>query len=165
MGTQQVLTADAGAPAAVRRALSAWLCELECPLEQRDDLVLAVHEAVANVVDHAYRDAPAPGSVVIGSEFSQDRDGSRWVTVTVTDRGVWRPVPEDNGYRGRGLQMIGALTDWRWIEPGTDGTRVTMVSRVCAPARRVDGFARLPREPRHRCSGRPRTAGGELARL
>lgn len=69
-----------------------------------EDLHLALGEAVANTIEHAY-----PGGPV--GEFTcrleRDRDGA--VHVEVRDEGTWRPAPVDPGYRGRGLAMINTL--------------------------------------------------------
>lgn len=128
--TRQVLTADSSAPSQARHALARWLADQGLPVARREDLVLAVSEAVTNAVDHAYRDAEAPGDVVIDSGCIHAVDGSRWVTVRVIDHGVWRPAPRDPGFRGRGLRMIEACTDWRTIDSGDGGTTVTMTSYV-----------------------------------
>jgi anti-sigma regulatory factor (Ser/Thr protein kinase) len=124
----QAFLGDASTPSLVRHAVAAWLEEREVPGEHRDDLVLAVNEAVTNVVDHAY--GSATGYIEIDVELDVHPNGERWVTAVVTDYGMWRQVPAQNGYRGRGLQMISACTDWRTIEQRAVGTRVTMARRV-----------------------------------
>jgi anti-sigma regulatory factor (Ser/Thr protein kinase) len=126
----QAFLGDAGTPSLVRRVFAAWLEERGVAAAHREDLVLAVNEAVTNVVDHAYGGEDRAGYVEIDVELSDRPDGERWVTVSVTDYGAWRQVPSVNGFRGRGLQMISACTDWRTIEPRAIGTKVTMARRV-----------------------------------
>jgi len=134
----QAFLGDASTPSLVRHAVASWLDERDVAEEHRDDLVLAINEAVTNVVDHAY--GPAGGSVdgvgvgggyvEVDVELDVHPNGERWVTAVVTDYGAWRPAPAQNGFRGRGLQMISACTDWRTIEQRAVGTRVTMARRV-----------------------------------
>jgi anti-sigma regulatory factor (Ser/Thr protein kinase) len=105
-----------------------WLLDQGFPRARVEDLVLAVDEAVSNAVEHAYRDAESPGDVEVRCGFAGDGDGPRWAAVSVIDHGVWRPIPPNRGFRGRGLQMITNLTDWRTIERSAEGTTVTMIS-------------------------------------
>lgn len=70
------------------------------------DLQLAVGEAVANGVEHAYGDA-TDGTVEVEMELRPGRRPA--VLVRVADRGAWRPEPESPGFRGRGLLMIERL--------------------------------------------------------
>jgi len=126
----QAFHGDARTPARVRRALATWLLDRDVDEDHRDNLVLAVNEAVTNVVDHAYRDTGASVELEVDVELDDTRDGERWVTVVVTDHGVWRAARARNGFRGRGLQMIDACTDWQSIECLPTGTVVTMARRV-----------------------------------
>ena len=130
----QTFLASTATPSLVRRTLAVWLDEHDVGAEQREDLVLAVSEAVTNVVDHAYRGVETPGCVEVDIELTHERivdDGfERWLTVAVTDYGTWRSERASKGFRGRGLQMIQACTHWRNIERRTCGTRVTMGLRV-----------------------------------
>jgi hypothetical protein len=57
-------------------------------------------------------------------------DNSHRVTVTVTDGGRWRPRPVSPGFRGRGLQIMRALTDSVEVTATGTGTRVRMISRT-----------------------------------
>ncbi|MGY1711969.1 SpoIIE family protein phosphatase [Geodermatophilus sp. SYSU D00758] len=99
------LPADPARLAGVRRAVAAWAADAAVGQFAADDLQLAVGEAVANAVEHAYRDTGGIGRVDV--ELVADRDGG--VRVTVRDGGSWLPAPADPGFRGRGLQMIRAL--------------------------------------------------------
>lgn len=137
----QTFLSSSATPSLVRRTLMVWLEEHDVVEEQREDLVLAVSEAVTNVVDHAYRDVETPGCVEVDIELTHelthdtavhepDPETERWVTVAVTDYGTWRSERTSTGFRGRGLHVIRACTDWRHIERRAVGTRVTMALRV-----------------------------------
>ena len=52
------------------------------------------------------------------------------LVVTVRDFGSWRAVPDEDPDRGRGYQIMRALSERVDVESGTGGTIVTMhVSR------------------------------------
>lgn len=119
--------ADPGAASTVRDRLRTWLDAWQWPESGTDDIVMAVNEAVANVIDHAYRNHPGPGEAEISARTFADA-GSRRVAVSVTDRGAWRPVPVDPGHRGRGLLMMSSCMDGVHVEHGAGGTSVTMTS-------------------------------------
>ena len=135
------LPADPARLGEVRRAVAAWAVGAALSVDATEDLQLAVGEAVANAVEHAYRDDDRAGPVE--AELTCDRDGR--VTVTVRDAGAWRPVPDDPGFRGRGLQMIDALTGDVDIDHGPGGT----VVRFCLSPTAVPGPRSVPtgREP------------------
>jgi serine/threonine-protein kinase RsbW len=147
-GPEPVASASAGGPApqllialpalptstrAVRQRLRGWLSAWGWPDDDLDDIIIAVEEAVANVVDHAYRAQPVPGDVRVYAWITALRSEQR-VTVSVTDRGRWRPIPEDPGYRGRGLLMMSTCMSGLHIEHNAGGTSVTLSSNP-VPAR------------------------------
>lgn len=111
--------ADAGELRGLRRRIAAWaqLAALDPLLV--DDLQLALGEAAANAVDHAYPpDAPGTFDVQVALR------GAGAVHVVVTDHGTWRPVPVDKGHRGRGLDLIRSLGHDVEVRAGADGTVV-----------------------------------------
>ncbi|MGQ0573194.1 MAG: SpoIIE family protein phosphatase [Pseudonocardia sp.] len=87
----------------LRRAVARWAAAAGLPGEQVDDLQLALGEAAANAVEHAYR-GRAPGEF----RYRLDVDGSGDVRVEIGDEGTWQPLAEP-GYRGRGLAVISEL--------------------------------------------------------
>jgi anti-sigma regulatory factor (Ser/Thr protein kinase) len=102
----------------VRRWLEAWLRGNELAGPRGGDLVLAVHEAAMNAVEHAY--GPGAGTV----EVRVARAGAR-VEAEVRDTGRWRDAAA-RGNRGRGLPLMRALVDEMTVERGDGGTAVRM---------------------------------------
>jgi anti-anti-sigma factor len=88
-----------------RRAVTAWAAAAGLGEAPTEDLQLALGEALANAVEHAY--PGSPGECV----WSVDRAPDGGVDVCVEDFGLWRPPPEDRGHRGRGLELIRALAE------------------------------------------------------
>jgi serine/threonine-protein kinase RsbW len=83
------------------------------------DVAMAVSEAVANAVQHAYRD----GGGCIGFAGRVERGR---VVFEVADRGVGiRPNPDSPGL-GIGMSVIGLVADEVRIDAGPDGTTVEM---------------------------------------
>ncbi|MGY1605193.1 SpoIIE family protein phosphatase [Geodermatophilus sp. SYSU D00815] len=118
------LPADPARLARVRRAVQAWADEAGLPEETTEDLQLALGEAVANAVEHAYR-GTTPGECAY--RLAWTADGA--VAVDVEDFGAWRAIPEDPGFRGRGLLLIRRLAEGVVVEP-TPGGGTTVRFRV-----------------------------------
>ena len=134
------LAADPARLARVRRTVTAWTSAAGLPPETVDDLQLALGEALANAVEHAY---PEPGhSGQCEYSLAHEPDGS--IRARVRDSGTWRPAPADRGFRGRGIELIGALATDVTIGPAEGGgTEVRF--RVVPPAPGdVEGLAPAP---------------------
>jgi serine/threonine-protein kinase RsbW len=105
---------------ALRRLARRWAAESDLDEDIAEDVVLAVDEAVTNVVEHAY-------TGVTGAVRLQL---TRWecgeLSVIVEDDGTWRPPPADPGFRGRGLSLIERLADHAHVSPTSTGTVVWM---------------------------------------
>jgi serine/threonine-protein kinase RsbW len=114
--------AVAGRLAGLRHALAEWAARVGLSEEDTEALVLASYEAMANSVEHAYRDQTQGVLDVAG----QVDDEQGRVMVTVTDYGQWKPPQPSGGLRGRGLSLIKGLTMSSTITPTTDGTTVSM---------------------------------------
>lgn len=132
--------------ARVRHDVAAWLKELAWPTEAAQDILLAIYEALANVVDHAYR----------GEDHSASRQGrlylwqildtgtqQRRVVANITDYGRWKlpttpPQPATAAaqppLRGRGLMMMAACMEYVDVQPSAGGTTVILTSHHAPPA-------------------------------
>jgi PAS domain S-box-containing protein len=130
------LPADPVRLRALRRAVHAWGADTGLRAELVDDLLLAVGEAAANAVEHAYPPG-RPGRVAIRLAVEAGT-----VAATVRDEGTWRPPPPDPGFRGRGLQMIRGLGDDVSVDPGPVGTTVRF--RLRLPPRATSPAAAVP---------------------
>ncbi|MGY1640237.1 SpoIIE family protein phosphatase [Geodermatophilus sp. SYSU D00703] len=124
----ETLPADPGRLSAVRRRVTAWTRAAGLPEETAEDLQLALGEALANAVEHAYT-----GGAEGRCSYRVARDPDGGVQVEVRDTGVWRPPPEDRGYRGRGLELISALAADVEVRHG-EGAGTTVRFRVPPPA-------------------------------
>jgi anti-anti-sigma factor len=140
------LPADPAQLAGVRRAVTAWATATGLTSETTEDLQLALGEAMANAVEHAYS-----GGGAGLCEYRVARTEGGGVQVEVADTGTWRPPPVDRGFRGRGLELISVLAQDVEIVHGADapsgaGTRV----RFRFPAEAVpedDASAPVPPVP------------------
>ncbi len=106
------MTAVAEQLSDVRHQFGAWLRAAAISEGTIADIILAVNEAAANSIEHAYL-GHKPGEVRIEAE----NDGAR-VHVRIIDKGSWKPARADPGIRGRGLLLIRAVSDWlEWTAP------------------------------------------------
>ncbi|MGQ0573381.1 MAG: SpoIIE family protein phosphatase [Pseudonocardia sp.] len=126
---QLVLPAHSAQLRRMRRAVAAWTELAGLDARVADDLQLALGEAVANVVEHAYP-AGAPGTV----EIELRHEAGAAACVRVRDSGVWRPPPADRGFRGRGLDLIHLLGTDAAVTTGPGGTVVEFRVRPSASA-------------------------------
>ena len=107
----------------MRRSLRGWMSGAGIDDRDADDLTIAVGEACANCIEHAYRFS-ADGRV--GIEARTDGDEVR---ITVSDCGAWRE-PGPAADRGRGLAIMSALVESVEVTPSTEGTVVCLRKRV-----------------------------------
>ncbi|MEW6583569.1 MAG: SpoIIE family protein phosphatase, partial [Actinomycetota bacterium] len=105
--------------APLRRAVRAWLAQVGVDGGAAQDLILAMGEAAANAVEHAY--PRGRGDVEVRMRLAADGG----VSVVVADQGEWRDPPAP-GVRGRGTALIRALMDDVAIERRGGGTEVRM---------------------------------------
>jgi anti-anti-sigma factor len=110
------LPADPAQLVGARRAVMGWAAATGLTGEVAEDLQLALGEALANAVEHAYTGG---GSGECRYRVARTVDGS--VHVEVSDAGTWRPPPADRGFRGRGLELITALAEDVEVTHGPDG--------------------------------------------
>jgi anti-sigma regulatory factor (Ser/Thr protein kinase)/putative methionine-R-sulfoxide reductase with GAF domain len=117
------LAADPHALADVRRILRRWLRARGANHDESTELTIAVNEACANAIEHAYSPAPAQFHL-----HASEQDGE--ITIIVSDRGRWRtPRGRD---RGRGLTIINAAADDATVDAAATGTRI----QLCRTLRR-----------------------------
>jgi serine/threonine-protein kinase RsbW len=100
---------------AARRAAVAFARSHDVPDRRLDDIALAVSEATANVIVHAYRDRADPGTFMLGLDVE---DGS--LLIDVRDDGIGPSPRDDSPGLGLGLPIIARLTDAHAIV-ATDG--------------------------------------------
>jgi anti-sigma regulatory factor (Ser/Thr protein kinase) len=117
---ERVFPARAEELRVVRTEARAWLDDQELSLTDREAVVLALGEACANAIEHAYVDGAA-GEVTIELSMLDDS-----LVVAVRDYGSWRAVPHDDPDRGRGYEIMRTLSDRVDVESGPDGTIVTI---------------------------------------
>jgi serine/threonine-protein kinase RsbW len=133
-----VLPATAHGVTQARHALAAWLVSLGWPPPASDDILLAVNEALANVVDHAYP-RPAAGQPTGQAQLyafevaDTDDDQARRIVAVVTDYGRWKTRALDQRYRAWGLATMTACMDSVRIDPSPGGTTVIMTSVAARP--------------------------------
>jgi serine phosphatase RsbU (regulator of sigma subunit)/anti-sigma regulatory factor (Ser/Thr protein kinase) len=109
--------AEADALGGLRHLLRRWLAGHGAGSDEIYDITVAVQEAAANAVEHAY----APGVAAFSVE-AEHREGE--VAITITDRGRWREPRGQN--RGRGFPLMRGLMGSVEVLPTEDGTSVVM---------------------------------------
>ncbi len=115
------LPAEPKTLAQVRRILRRWLNERGADEAEVAEMTIAVSEACANAIEHAY--SPSPATFELQGWV---RDGE--ITMTVRDSGRWRAPRGQN--RGRGLSIIVAAMDDVQIDRTAEGTEVVMRRRM-----------------------------------
>jgi PAS domain S-box-containing protein len=111
--------------ASTRHWLRAWLANAGLEEDLAQDVLVAVGEACANAVEHAYT-----GGTGADARLSARFAGAGLV-VTVTDHGRWKQPPPDNHVlRGRGVPMMEALADAVTLRHDAAGTTVTLEWRI-----------------------------------
>jgi anti-sigma regulatory factor (Ser/Thr protein kinase) len=113
---------DQLAPA--RKQLTAWLGEIDVPDGLVGDVVLAVGEACANCVEHAYHARP-PGTMRVEAEVEGDE-----IRIRVVDFGIWRTPTSQANARGRGLVLMRSLSDVVHLDSTGAGTTVAISFRL-----------------------------------
>ncbi|HVL85526.1 MAG TPA: PAS domain S-box protein, partial [Pseudonocardia sp.] len=118
----------------LRAEVAAWAAAAGLAEDTVYDLQLALGEAVANAVEHAYRDVAAPpgtdGASAVAVRLAVGDSG---VEVRVRDRGRWREPPGAPGPGGRGLELIRAVGAGVDVARGEDGTEVRFTVPVGEP--------------------------------
>jgi serine/threonine-protein kinase RsbW len=119
---QQIVAAEPPSLAIIRRELDRVLGEEPFPSSRRADVRLAVSEACANVVAHAYPD-DEPGEIVVTAGITSDT-----LVVTVRDYGCGLPARRPP--TGIGVTLIHALADAVEAVDADPGVAVRMEFRL-----------------------------------
>lgn len=113
--------ADPRQLAAIRAELRRWLAPLEMSGEAREDMVLAVSEAAANSIEHAYSEATEDDTFQL---IFWTEPGT--VCIEIVDHGEWQTPPSEPDDRGRGIPLMHRLVESVLISNGPNGTRVLL---------------------------------------
>ena len=126
IGFPRRVQAVAGELANIRRAVLVLAEAQRIASAARADVALAVSEACANVVMHAYVEAPEPGLLIVEAYRAPDA-----LVVIVTDEGRgMRPRPDSPGL-GVGLSLIAQLAKRVEVSDHTPtGTRLQMTFAI-----------------------------------
>src|SRR4051794_39979652 len=107
--------AEAEQLATVRHMIRRWVAAKGGSDDDCAAFAIAVTEACANAVEHAY--GPSDASIDVRAALT---DGE--AVVTVRDRGRWREAKGEN--RGRGIPIMNEFMDDVSIDTGDRGTSV-----------------------------------------
>jgi serine/threonine-protein kinase RsbW len=117
--------ADSEQLAVIRRELTQWLAPLGLTEEETADVVLAVDEAVANAVRHAY--GPNEDGAVELTLWTEPGT----LSIEVVDHGSWRPpVPDPSRESGRGIPLMNTMSESVLIHYDQRGSRVLLRHRM-----------------------------------
>ncbi len=104
-----------------RRTVRRWLRHMGADRDQAAEITLAASEACTNAIEHAYSPAPATFTLLAHADEGE-------VSITVRDRGRWRPPRGD--HRGRGLAIIKMAMDEVETNRTSHGTEIVMRRRL-----------------------------------
>jgi anti-sigma regulatory factor (Ser/Thr protein kinase) len=117
--------ADPHQLAVIRRELSGWLAPLDLTEMEIADVVLAVDEAAANAVRHAYGSDEA--GVVELTLWTENET----LCIEVVDHGSWRPPSSDRPKEGgRGIPLMSHMAESVLIHFDDRGSRVLLRHRI-----------------------------------
>jgi serine/threonine-protein kinase RsbW len=116
--------ADPHQLAVIRRELSGWLAPLALTEMEVADVVLAVDEAAANAVRHAY--GPDEAGVVELTLWTE----SKTLCIEVVDHGSWRPPADRPAEGGRGIPLMSHMSESMLIHFDDRGSRVLLRHRI-----------------------------------
>jgi PAS domain S-box-containing protein len=107
--------------APIRSMLRRWLSHAGADDVEIAEITTACGEAATNAIEHAGTGNGAR------FEVSGRRNGAE-VEIAVRDQGTWRDEREDD--HGRGLELMRTLMDTVAVEPGAEGTTVSLRRRL-----------------------------------
>jgi len=120
---EECLPARAENIAPLRRAVVAYARSNGASERQREDIALAVSEALSNAVLHAYVGHDSPGDVEVDAWIDE-----RALTVLVCDEGIGMLPRIDSPGLGLGLSLIAQTTEHLEVDSrdATPGIRLRM---------------------------------------
>ena len=104
----------------LRQSLRAWLATAVVAPCLADRIVLAVHEACTNAIEHAHRFDPNLNATITATATLDA------VEVIVSDHGHWKPPSIGPSNRGRGLPLMDLLMDDVSVTAGEAGTIIRL---------------------------------------
>ena len=121
----------------IRHELAGWLAPLSLTDDETADVVLAVDEAAANSVRHAY--GPEESGAVeltLWTEPADDEAIQRTAVlcIEVVDHGRWQPPAEQSTEGGRGIPLMSTMSESVLIHYDDRGSRVLLRHRIPDPA-------------------------------
>jgi serine/threonine-protein kinase RsbW/stage II sporulation protein AB (anti-sigma F factor) len=124
---KECLPARAENIALLRRAVVAYAGSNGASERQREDIALAVSEALSNAVLHAYVGRDSPGDVGVDAWIDE-----RALEVVVCDDGVGMLPRADSPGLGLGLSLIARMTEHLEVESpdATRGMRLRMTFAI-----------------------------------
>ena len=132
-GFQLKVPAVAASMESVGEAVGDWLAGLRSSVEDGVGMVLAVREAMANAIQHAFVGARI-GSVTV--EATLLTDGV--LACSVRDDGRWLPpIPSASGHSRRGMRLMARVADRMMVRREHSGTVVELRRRLHHPVSRV----------------------------
>ena len=123
--------ADARQLVIIRHQLASWLVPLSLSSDEIDGIVLAVDEAAANAVCHAY--GPGESGRVELTLWTEDGSEGTTLCIEIVDHGRWRPPEENPVSGGLGIGLMYAMTDAVLIQYDHRGSRVLLRQVVPPP--------------------------------
>ena len=115
--------ATANQLASIRSETRSWLSS---QVLEPDDVLIAVGEACANSIEHAYRDDRNDADAADAEIEIEIADHGYYLTACVRDLGTWQVPNRHNTHRGRGTHIMKSLSVRYTRESGPQGTTVTM---------------------------------------
>lgn len=123
--------ADPGQLAVIRHQLAGWLAPLRLTETETADVVLAVDEAAANAVRHAYGTVDGAGVDGAGGVVEL----TLWtepgtLCIEIVDHGNWQPPAENPSNGGRGIPLMSRMSESVLIHHDQRGSRVLLRHHV-----------------------------------
>jgi serine/threonine-protein kinase RsbW len=122
--------ADPNQLTVIRHELARWLVPLRLTEEETADVVLAVDEAAANAVLHAYGpDESGAVELTLWTEPGPGRNDAS-LFIEVVDHGHWRPPEAPTVGGGRGIGLMNKVVESVLIHYDDRGSRVLLRSKL-----------------------------------